>query len=75
MELEGDERRKKQREKMRKNEKKGEHQRQEREKTNKIINASATVTVYICTVIVAIVHKCTILHPLMWVFFGSKCVE
>ena len=20
-------------------------------------------------------HKCTILHPLMWVFFGSKCVK
>ena len=72
MELEGDERRKKQREKMRKNEKKGEHQRQEREKTNKIINASATVTVHICTVIVAIVHKCIILHPLMWVFFAQN---
>ena len=35
------------------------NQRQEREKINKILNASA----------VTIVHKCTILHPLMWVFF------
>ena len=32
----------------------------EREKIIKILNASA---------IVAIVHKCTILHPLIWVFF------
>ena len=32
----------------------------EREKIIKILNASATV---------AIVHKCTILHPLIWVFF------
>ena len=47
----------------------------EREKITKILNASATLTVHICTVIVAIVHLCTILHPLMWVFFGSKCVK
>ena len=47
----------------------------EREKTNKIINESATVTVHICTVIVAFVQKCTILHPLMWVFFEPKCVK
>ena len=33
------------------------------------------LTVHICTVNVAIVHKCTILHPLMWVFFGPKCVK
>ena len=39
-------------------------------KTNKIINASVTVIVYI-----ARMHKCTILHPLMWVFFCSKCVK
>ena len=24
---------------------------------------------------VAIVHKCTILHPLMWVFFEPNCVK
>ena len=51
---------------------KREHQRQEREKTNKIINVSVTVIVHICTVTVAIVHKCTILHLLMWVFFLLK---
>ena len=39
------------------------------------INRKATVIVHICTVIVAIVHKCTFLHPLMWVFFYSKCVK
>ena len=48
---------------------------EEREKKYKIIKRSATVTVHICTVTVAIVHKCTILHPLMWVFFGPKCVK
>ena len=40
----------------------------------KIINRRATITVYICTVTVAIVHKCTILHPLIWVFFWSQNV-
>ena len=30
---------------------------------------------HICTVTIAIVHKCTILHPLMWVFFGLNCVK
>ena len=39
------------------------------------INRKATVIVHICTIIVAIVHKCTFLHPLMWVFFYSKCVK
>ena len=39
-------------------------------KTNKIINTSVTVTVHI-----AMVHKCTILHSLMWVFFCSNCVK
>ena len=27
------------------------------------------------TVTVAILHKCTILHPLMWVFFGPNFVK
>ena len=41
----------------------------------KILNGSATVTVHICTVTVAIVHKCTIMHKLVWVFFPSNCVK
>ena len=41
----------------------------------KILNGSATVTVHICTVTVAIVHKCTIMHKLVWVFFSSNCVK
>ena len=41
----------------------------------KILNAHVTVTVHICTVTVAIMHLYTILHPLMWVFFCSKCVK
>ena len=41
----------------------------------KIMYRRATVTVHICTVTVAFVHLCTILHPLMWVFFWSKCVK
>ena len=40
-----------------------------------MINASATVIVHICTVTVAIVHKFTILHPLMWVFFAQNVCE
>ena len=40
----------------------------EREKITKILNASATIIVHICTIIVAFVHLCTILHPLMCVF-------
>ena len=28
-----------------------------------------------CTVTVAVVHKCTILHPLIWFFFKPKCVK
>ena len=47
----------------------------EREKITKILNACATITVHICMVTVALVHLCTILHPLMWVFFWSKCVK
>ena len=41
----------------------------EREKITKILKATATVTVHICTVTVALMNLCTILHPLMWVFF------
>ena len=39
---------------------------------NIITNAHATVTVHICTITVAIVHKCTIMHKLVWVFFLLK---
>ena len=41
----------------------------ERGKNNKILNGRAIATVHICTIIVVLVHKCTILHPLIWVFF------
>ena len=41
----------------------------------KILNGSATMTVHIRTVTVAIVHKCTIMHKLVWVFFSSNCVK
>ena len=41
----------------------------EREKITKILNAIATITVHIFMVTVAIVYLCTILLPLMWVFF------
>ena len=43
-----------------------------RTKINIITNAHATVTLHICTVIVTIMHKCTIMHKLMWVFFLLK---
>ena len=46
-----------------------------RTEINKIINTHATVAVHICTITVAIVHKCTIMHKLMWVFFCSNCVK
>ena len=60
----------------RKNEKNGEQPKtREREKINKIINASATITVHICTVTAVILHLCTFLYLLMWMFFGSKCVK
>ena len=37
---------------------------------NKILNAIAIVTMHICTITVTtVVHLCTILHPLIWVFF------
>ena len=35
----------------------------------KIMYRRATITVHIYTVTVALVHLCTNLHPLMWVFF------
>ena len=38
----------------------------------KIIDGRATVIMLICIVTVAIMHKCTILHPLMWLFFCVK---
>ena len=41
----------------------------------KILNGSATMTVHIRTVTVAIVHKCTIMHKLVWVFFSSNYVK
>ena len=44
----------------------------EREEVIKIINASATITVHICTVTVAIGHKCIILHKLMCCFLGQN---
>ena len=52
-------------------------QREEREKKvgteiNIITNAHATVTVHICTVTVTIVHKCTIMHKLVWMVFLLK---
>ena len=51
--------------------------RQERGKRKKykMINRRVIVTVHICKVTVVIVHKYIILHPLMWVFFCSKCVK
>ena len=41
----------------------------ERENKNKILICKATVTVHICMVTVAVLHLCTILHPLMLVVF------
>ena len=29
----------------------------------------------IIKILIALVYLCTILHPLMWVFFCSKCVK
>ena len=42
---------------------------------NKITNTHAIVTMHICMVTIAIVHKCTIMHKLVWVFFCSNCVK
>ena len=52
-----------------------EREKKVRMEINKIINTHATVTVHICTVTVAIVHKCTIMHKLVWVIFCSNCVK
>ena len=41
-------------------------------KNTKILNARAIVTVHICTVTVALVHLCTILHPLIVSVFLLK---
>ena len=41
----------------------------------KIMYRRATITVHICTFTVVFVYLCTILHPLMWLFFWSKCVK
>ena len=41
----------------------------------KILYRRAIITMHICTVTVALVYLYTILHPLMWVFFWSKCVK
>ena len=42
-----------------------EREKKVRTKINKITNTHATVTVHICMVTVAIVHKCTIMHKLV----------
>ena len=42
-----------------------EREKKVRTEINKIINTHAIVTVHICTVTVAIVHKCTIMHKLV----------
>ena len=52
-----------------------EREKKVRTEINKIINTHTTVTVHICTVTIAIVHKCTIMHKLVWVFFCSNCVK
>ena len=39
---------------------------------NIITNAHVTVTLHICTVTVTIVHKCTIMHKLVWMVFLLK---
>ena len=57
---------------IKKNEKNGWQLETREKKINKIINASTTITVHICTITVAIVHLCTFLHLLMWVFFGQN---
>ena len=49
-----------------------EREKKVRTKINIITNVHATVTVHICTITVAIVHKCTIMHKLVWVFFLLK---
>ena len=43
-----------------------------RTEINIITNAHATVILHICTVTVTIMHKCTIMYKLVWVFFLLK---
>ena len=62
--------RKRKREREREREK-SDGERKEMRKKYKIMICTAIVTMYICTITIAIVHLCTILHPLMWVFFWS----
>ena len=42
-----------------------EREKKVRTEINKIINTHALITVHICTVTVAIVHKCTIMYKLV----------
>ena len=42
-----------------------EREKKVRTEINKIINTHATVTMHICTVTIAIMHKCTIMHKLV----------
>ena len=48
-----------------------EREKKVRTEINKIINTHATVTVHICMVTVAIVHKCTIMDKMVWVSFAQ----
>ena len=52
-----------------------EREKKVRTEINKITNTHATVTMHICMVTIAIVHKCTIMHKLVWEFFCSNCVK
>ena len=52
-----------------------EREKKVRTEINKITNTHATIIVHICTVTVAIVHKCTIMHKLVWEVFCSNCVK
>ena len=49
-----------------------EREKKVRTEINKITNTHATLTVHICMATVAIVHKCTIMHKLVWVFLLLK---
>ena len=41
----------------------------------KILNASVTVTMHICTITIANVQISTLLEALMWSIFEAKCVK
>ena len=41
-------------------------------KNTKILYAQATISVYICTITVELVHLCTIFNLLMWCFLGQN---